>query len=159
MRISSFACRFFLLSLLFASCQPSISHDDQSTIAVIDSSALIPESPCIFLMNFNGKYAFDCQLLDNQITGTHLKQLLGERYDFLKSVWEVEVPIDIQDSVLYTQAFQDNSGGDPGAVILIDIKRNLYSVGILEKGEVKLYFDDSAFYPDRLKYWVEHPAQ
>ncbi len=155
----SVACRFLLLSFLFVSCQSSISQDDQSVVVSSSPSAQAPESPCIFLMNFNGKFAYDCNLLENPITGSHLKQLLGERYEFLTSIWEVEVPMEIQDSVLFTQAFQDNSGGDPGAVITIDIKRNLYSVGILEKGKVKLYFDDSTFYPDRLKYWVEHPTQ
>lgn len=155
----SVAFRFILFSFLFVSCQPNTSQQDQSIVVSSSSSPQAPESPCIFLMNFNGKYAFDCNLLENPITGSHLKQLLGERYEFLTSIWEVEVPMEIRDSVLFTQAFQDNSGGDPGAAITIDIKRNLYTVGILEKGKVKLYFDDSTFYPDRLKYWVKHPAQ
>jgi hypothetical protein len=149
---------FILLSLLILSCQSSISQEDQSVIVSSSSSAQAPESPCIFLMNFDGKFAYDCNLLENPITGSHLKELLGERYDFLISTWEEEVPIEIQDSVLFTQAYQYDKR-DPGAVIMIDIKRNLYTVGVLENGKVKLYFDDSTFYPERLKYWVKHPAK
>lgn len=156
---SAVILRSLCLCCLIAACQSPISKEEVNVETNTPVTTAAPGSPCLFLLNFKGKFSYDCQLLENKITGNHLRELLGVRYEYLKSIWEVEVPIEIQDSVLYTQAYLQNSGGDQGAVIMIDIKRDLYSVGVLEKGKVNLYFDDSTFYPDRLKYWVEHPVQ
>ncbi|MFM6984277.1 MAG: hypothetical protein ACKOXF_09100 [Chitinophagaceae bacterium] len=146
--------RILILISLLSACHSKISDtstsDDKNETVVSEK----PLSDLVFLMNFKGKYPYDCQLLDNNVTGPRLRKLLGERYDFVKSIWNVETPIEIQDSLLYAWAMQEQSGGDPAAVVMADIPGDQLFVGIRENGQVKLYSETGNSYPERLKIWA-----
>lgn len=146
--------KYLFLILVVSACQTTISETET------DAGTQNPQveekrlSSLVFLMSFKDKYPYDCQLLDNQVTGPRLKQLLGERFDYLKSIWNVETPIEIQDSFLYAWAMMEQSGGDPSAVIMADIAKDKLFAGIRENGKVKLYSETDTIYPDRLKQWA-----
>lgn len=147
-----------LICLLVLSCQSPIS-DAETAAEKTAFATTAPESALLFLMNFNGKYPYDCQLLENPVTGPRLTKLLGERYDFVKSIWNVETPIEIQDSLFYAWAMQENSGGDPSAVIMADINKDCLFVGIREQGKVTLFTEGDMPYPERLKAWSKEKIQ
>jgi hypothetical protein len=56
--------------------------------------------------------------------------------------------------MMYTWAMQAHSGGDPGAVIMADLNKDVLYVGIRENGEGKLYSEDGSEAPQRLKDWA-----
>lgn len=145
--------KFLVLIFVVSACQSSISETDSDTTQETHV-ANTHVSSLVFLMNFKGKYPYDCQLFDNQVTGPRLKQLLGGRFDFVKSIWNVETPIEINDSVLYAWAMQEQSGGDPSAVIMADIPADKMFAAVRENGKVKLYSESDSICPDRLKQWA-----
>jgi hypothetical protein len=143
---------------LVFSCHSPISESESAS----EKSTVVrtaPESTLLFLKNYNGKYPYDCQLLDNPVTGPRLRKILGQRYDFVKSIWNVETPIEIKDSLFYAWAMQENSGGDPSAVVMADINKDCLFVGIRDQGKVSLYSESDALYPERLVAWSKEKIQ
>lgn len=106
-----------------------------------------------FLKKYNGKYPNDVKLLENPIIKKRLIKLIGKQYDYLKEIWEVETPIEIKDGYFYTSAMQTQSGGDPGAVIMADFKKNVLFVGIRKYQNVRVYSEDRSKAPKRMLDW------
>ena len=107
-----------------------------------------------FMKKLKGKYPYEVKLLDNSILKKRLKQMLGSRFDFMKSIWEVETPIEIENGLFYAWAMQAHSGGDPGAVLMVDFYKNVLYVGIRENEKEKLYSEDGSLAPQRLQDWA-----
>jgi hypothetical protein len=108
-----------------------------------------------FLTSLKGKYPHDIQLLDNDVLKPRLQKMLGAQYDYLKSIWEVETPIEITNGMLYTWAMQAHSGGDPGAVLMADISRNVLYIAIRKDAKVNVYAEDGSAAPQRMQDWAE----
>ncbi|MFI5185655.1 MAG: hypothetical protein ACHQF0_02960 [Chitinophagales bacterium] len=106
-----------------------------------------------FLADLNGQYPYDVKLLDNPILKRRLTKMLGAKYKFLKSIWNVETPIEINNNLFYAWAMQTHSGGDPGAVIMADLSKNVLYVGIRENARVKIYSEDGSEAPKKLQDW------
>src|ERR1700689_29880 len=63
-----------------------------------------------FLKQFNGKYAYQEKLFDNAGIKKRLEKLLGGQYDyFIKSIWQVETPIKVENDFFYAWAMQAHS--------------------------------------------------
>jgi len=86
-----------------------------------------------FLIKLNGKYPHEVKLLDNPILKKRLKKMLGSQYNFMKSIWQVEIPIAINDGFFYVWAMQAHSGGDPGVILMADIEDNVLYVVIKKR--------------------------
>ncbi len=108
-----------------------------------------------FLAGLKDKYPHEIKLFDNEILKTRLQQMLGSQYDYLRSIWEVETPVEINNGLMYTWAMQAHSGGDPGAVLMADISKNVLYVAIRKEGEVKTYSEDGSAVPQRLQDWAD----
>jgi hypothetical protein len=48
---------------------------------------------------------------------------------------------------------QTHSGGDPSAVIMADLTKNILYAGLRENGHVKIYSEDGSEAPQKLKDW------
>lgn len=130
----------------------------QSTTTKVDTAILKPVQSGVpnelaFLAEWNGKYPYDVKLLDNAILKKRLMKMLGAKYKFLKSIWDVETPIEINNNLFYAWAMQTHSGGDPGAVIMADLEKNVLYVGIRENAHVKIYSEDGSQAPQKLLDW------
>lgn len=77
--------------------------------------------------------------------------MLGAEYEYLKTIRDVETPIEIEDNLFYSWGMQQHSGGDPAAVIMADLNKNVLYVGIRKNGKVTLYSEDKSEAPQRLK--------
>ena len=107
-----------------------------------------------FLYKLDKKYPYEIKLLDNPIIKKRLKKILGSQYDYLKSIWEVETPIEISNGLFYAWGMQAHSGGDPGAVLMADINKNVLYVGIRKDEQEKIYSEDGSNAPQRLQDWA-----
>jgi len=132
------------------STRVTVSHMD--TVPRGQSSAPV-SSELQFLMEWNGQYPYDVKFLDNAVLKKRLMKMLGPRYKFLKSIWDVETPIEIKNNLLYAWAMQAHSGGDPSAVIMADLAKNVLYAGIRQDGHTKLYSEDGSDPPQKLKDW------
>lgn len=107
-----------------------------------------------FLEGANGKYPHDIKLLDHPMLKKRLQKMLGSQYDFMKSTWDVEAPIEINDGLFYAWGMQAHSGGDPAAVLMADISNNVLYVGIRKDAHEQLYSEDDSSAPKRLQDWA-----
>jgi hypothetical protein len=106
-----------------------------------------------FLKKYNGKYPSDVKLLDHPIIKNRLTKLIGKQYDYLKEIWVVETPIEISGGLFFASAMESHSGGDPGAVIMADFKKNVLFVGIRKYQNVRVYSEDRSKAPKRMLDW------
>ena len=88
-----------------------------------------------FMKTLNGKYPYDVKLFDNPNLANRLNILLGARFDFLKSIWETQTPVEINGDLFYAWAMKAHSGGDSGAVLMVDFSKDVVYAGIRENGE------------------------
>lgn len=114
-----------------------------------------PDSENIdFLNKLNKKYPYEIKLLENPIIKKRLKKMLGSQYEYMKSIWEVEAPIEISNGLFYAWGMQAHSGGNPGAVLMADISKNVLYVGIRKDEQAKIYSEDGSNAPQRLQDWA-----
>ena len=107
-----------------------------------------------FLNSYKGKYPAEVKLLNQPVIKKRLQKLLGTEYTFLKKIWQVESPIEIDNGLFYAWAMQAHQGGNPGAVIMADIKKNILYVGIRKNGEEKFYSEDGSPSPKKMIEWA-----
>lgn len=104
-----------------------------------------------FLTKVNGKYPYEVKLLDNPILKKRLKKMLGSQYDFMKSIWQVQIPMIIEDTFFYSWAMQAHTGGDISAALMADIKNNVLYVIIRNDELEKFYSENGSILPKRLQ--------
>ncbi|EPR69552.1 hypothetical protein [Cyclobacterium qasimii] len=108
-----------------------------------------------FLKAFNEKYPYEIKLLEEPVIKKRLEKMLGPQYAFVKSIWEVETPITIVDGMFYAWGMQAHSGGDPGAVLMADLNKNVLYVGIRKKEDEQFYSEDGSPVPQKLQDWAD----
>lgn len=115
-----------------------------------------PSNDLDFMRAYNGKYTYDVKLFDNTRFKGRLRKLLGTQYNyFIKSIWQVEIPIKIENDFLYSWAMQAHSGGDPAATLLADLHTNTLYIEIIKDHKTTLYAEDgSTAIPKPLADWV-----
>ena len=106
-----------------------------------------------FLRDSNGKYIFDLKLFENPIIKKRLANFIGDKLDYVKSIWETENPITINDGIFYSQAMQAHSGGDPGASFVVDLNKDVIYIGIRKAGKVEYFSEDGSKIPRCLAAW------
>ena len=81
--------------------------------------------------------------------------MLGPQYAFVKSIWEVETPIAITNGIFYAWGMKAHSGGDPGAVLMADLNKNVLYVGIRKNKDEKFYSEDGSMVPQKMQEWAD----
>jgi hypothetical protein len=116
-----------------------------------------PTSNLNFLKPYNGKYPHDVKLFNNVTIRMRLQKLLGSQFNYLvKSIFQVETPIKIENNYFYAWAMQTHSGGDPSAKLLADIGKNILYVEIIKNNQTKIYAEDgSKTIPEELEEWAK----
>lgn len=107
-----------------------------------------------FMMAWKGKYPYEVKPFENPILKKRLGLMLGNKFNYLKSIWEVETPIEIENKMLYAFGMQAHSGGDPGGVLMADISKNVLYVGIRKDTKASIYSEDGSTAPKKLKEWA-----
>ena len=107
-----------------------------------------------FLMKLNGKCISEVNLLNNTVFKMRLKKIIGSQYDNLEGFMWVQSPIEINNGLFYAWGMARSSGGDPSAVIMADINKNILYVGIQYDYKVTIYSEDGNNAPQRLLDWA-----
>jgi|GEM_PF-1378933 len=164
--------------LLFTACQPASKSTKEETVLQAENTTpkkeneqLRQEKPDLsghapaahataagslsFLEGLKGKYPHQIKLFDNEVLRPRLRKMLGSEYDFMIHVWEVETPIEIENGLLYAWGMQAHSGGDPGAVLMADLRKDVLYVAIRKDARVKVYSEDGSAVPQRLQDWAD----
>ena len=108
-----------------------------------------------FLNTFDKKYPYEIKLLDKPVIKRRLEEMLGPQYAFVKSIWEVETPIAITNGIFYAWGMKAHSGGDPGAVLMADLNKNVLYVGIRKNKDEKFYSEDGSMVPQKMQEWAD----
>jgi hypothetical protein len=108
-----------------------------------------------FLRDDADKYPADVKLLENPVFSKRLKALTGDRYQFLKETWAVEVPIEVKDDVFAAKACMAHNCGSTNFIVVVNLASDKMYAGIREDDKVKLYGEDEN-HPAALKDWEKN---
>ena len=109
-----------------------------------------------FLRQYNGQYAYKVKLLENKKVKQALIALIGlSRYEFVKSNYGVENPIEVKDDVFTSYACQQHNCSDTNFIIVINILDSSVYAGIRENGKVTLYPADTTGIP-QITNWLNN---
>lgn len=95
-----------------------------------------------FLKDLNGEYPSNAKIFENNKFNQRLKNLIGNRYEFLKETWDVESPIKFSDDIFIAESCEAHNCHMTNFIIEYDFKNNLMYVGIREEGRVKTYSEN-----------------
>ncbi|MBK9256981.1 MAG: hypothetical protein IPM42_15980 [Saprospiraceae bacterium] len=131
---------FFLISLL--SCKPtSTSQGPEVTDDVnpekmesIKSQADIPA-----IEKFVGKYPDEIKLFDNFGIEPILREMMGEKFNQMKTEWNVETPIESDDRILYTTGCKKSACNDQFYLLIMDGRDNNINVFHFNEGVGRSY--------------------
>ena len=104
------------------------------------------------LKKYNNKYPHEVKLLENQNLVRRLKNILGNRFMFLKSTWGPESPIEVNGSIFKSEACERHNCGNTNFIILIDFVSDNLCVGIKEEGKIKTY-SEKGNCPNEIQMW------
>lgn len=167
MRQSYFNIIIILAIGTVTSCKPTSNTEDlpQKEQAINPKEAILKKEKEIasktiskelsFLNAFDKKYPYEIKLLDKPVIKRRLEEMLGPQYAFVKSIWEVETPISITNGMFYAWGMKAHSGGDPGAVLMADLNKNVLYVGIRKNKDEKFYSEDGSKVPQKLQDWAD----
>ena len=105
-----------------------------------------------YLKNLAGKYPFDVKLLENVLLQKKIKNLIGNRFYFLKNTWSTEVPIKIEDGFFIASGCEQHNCNNTNFIIVMELKTNKLFVGIREENEIKIY-SEGDFEPKQITDW------
>lgn len=106
-----------------------------------------------FLNGFRDRYPNEVNLLKIAVLEQRIKKLIGNEYNYILSIWEVETPMEVINGEFYAWGMQAHSGGDKSAVIMANIKQDKLYVGVRNESVVNIYAEDSTSIPNRLLDW------
>jgi hypothetical protein len=97
-----------------------------------------------FLISTNGVYPKDMNLLQDSILRKRLKNLIGTRYNFLISNWDVENPIEVKNNIFVAFGCQSHNCDSTNFIIIIDFSKNILYCGVRENNNVKSFSEDGS---------------
>lgn len=108
------------------------------------------------LLNYNGKYADETNLLGTEPLASRLKQLLGKAEKTFLERYQVIPPVEIKDGILYNEGCKPHYCLSDEAVIAIDMNRDVIYAGIAVDSVVTLYSENNeAVFPQKLLQWKQ----
>ena len=161
----------FFVTCALTSCKPTSKPDDKDKELPEKGQAITHKELVLrgekqtttnaisnelsFLNAFDKKYPYEINLLDKPVIKKRLREMLGSKYDYIKSIWEVEAPIAIANGIFYAWGMQAHSGGNPSAVLIADLNKNVLYVGIRRKEDEKFYSEDGSNVPQKMQDWAD----
>ncbi len=88
-----------------------------------------------------GKYPYEIKLLENVELKDRLKKLLGKDFNDMKSHWNVETPMEIENGVFKASACEAHNCGDNNYLMFVDLKSDNINVYHSENGNTRHFFE------------------
>lgn len=105
------------------------------------------------LRRLNGKYPYEAKLFNNTAFTYRLKKLLGNRYNFLKETWAVEIPIEFNDNIFVASACQAHNCSLTNFIVVYDFSSDIMYAGIREQNKVNIYSENGGSSP-KITAWA-----
>jgi hypothetical protein len=127
-----------------------------SVLFFLNSSAQTHKNPntneLLYLKKLVGRYPSDVKFLTANKLSVRIKKLTSLRYEFLKSTWAVEEPIEMKGHILKAWGCQDHNCDQTNFIIVVDFENNVVYCGIRENGTVKEYSEDGSTNAEIIKW-------
>ncbi|WP_109698746.1 hypothetical protein [Chitinophaga deserti] len=154
---------------LAVACQPKAAGTTEKTVP--DSLVMTPTDTMITITDtavtpalveswktfeqYNGKYASDVKLLQQQPLKDRLKAMLGTEEKDFTTRYGTMPPIEVDNGILFNEGCKPHNCSIEEAAIAIDMNKDVIYIGIARNKVVKLYGEkgDSA-YPEKLLQWM-----
>lgn len=107
-----------------------------------------------FLKNLDGKVPFDINLINTPIMKNGLKELIKDRYTFLRKNFNTQLPIIIANNYFIAEACKAHECGFTEFIIVVDLTKDVLYVGIREKEDkIQTFSEDGSPDPEPIRHW------
>ena len=111
-----------------ATPKPEVTPSAPAYIALLKKSA--------------GKYPYEIKLLDNAELTSRLKKLLGKDFADMKSHWNVETPMEIENGVFRASGCEAHNCSSNNYIMFVDLKAdNINIYHVVEDEGTRHYFE------------------
>ncbi|NCQ52449.1 hypothetical protein GW796_11350 [archaeon] len=144
---------FILLTLSLFSCLTEPRKEiKKEQIENYSKPEPIEDKKIIFSNIAEGKYPTDINIFENTDFTKRLKNLIGNRYDFLIDYWNLEMPIELNSKVYIFKGCQRHNCHDTSFIITYNLSLNYLSVGIRNETVVET-FSERDYHPSEIDDW------
>ncbi len=128
--------------------------NDLATNQTENTNAARQTNSLAFLNELNGKYMFEVNIFDNPVMKQRLQKLVGKEFIPLKTqLFGVVGPYEVKNGMFYFWGMVPHSGGDPGALIMADITKDILYVGIRRNKKIQYFKETETQLPQRMIEW------
>lgn len=105
--------------------------------------------------------SLNSEFFGNPIIKKRLQTLLGkERYAFTEGHWNLGTPCKLENDILVTTGCMSHFCNETNFIVIIDISKNTFHVGIRDNDKVKTYSENESnktqWIRQRMQHWVEN---
>lgn len=155
--------RIVLLAIVligFSNCKPSketSQQTEQVTQQIVKEEVVEPTPEQViseekatteradlsFLLELNGKYPYESKLFESEPMKSRLVTLLGDKYDNFTQRMDVQMPIRVNEKIVFIEGLMKHGGGTEEAAMVVDVEKNLIWALIYSNGkDLNIYKDD-----------------
>jgi len=109
-----------------------------------------------FLRKLDGKYPFEVNLLGNPIMKKGIKKLTGDKFEFIKKYFDVQIPIVIENNFFIAEGCRPHECPETNFIIIVDLTKDVLYVGIRDNLKIQIFSEDKSPQPEQFKNWVEN---
>jgi hypothetical protein len=97
-----------------------------------------------FLKDFDGKYPYEIDLFKQKTLTDRIKSLVGDKYDFIETNWNVETPIIANDILFFASACMQHNCDATNFLIVYYFDADILYVGIRDEYKTETFSEDGS---------------
>ena len=101
----------------------------------------IPDTELGFMITYEGKYAGQEKLLENEVLAARLKNLDRFNYDAMLKLWNTETPIFIEDGILHMSGCKQHDCPSSAYDFFLDVENDIINIYHFRSNMLRIYKD------------------
>ena len=134
---------FLFLATLMSSCDKlgKKSSEQEGAEDVPDQEMItdIPDTELGFMVTYEGKYAGQEKLFENEVLAARLKKLDRFNYDAMLKLWNTETPIFIEDGILHMSGCKQHDCPSSAYDFFLDVESDNINIYHFRSNMLRIY--------------------
>ena len=101
----------------------------------------IPDTELGFMITYEGKYAGQEKLFENEVLAARLKNLDRFNYDAMLKLWNTETPIFIEDGILHMSGCKQHDCPSSAYDFFLDVENDIINIYHFRSNMLRIYKD------------------
>ncbi|MBO9727224.1 MAG: hypothetical protein J7623_01155 [Chitinophaga sp.] len=107
-------------------------------------------------LSYDGKYAMENGLFDNEPLKTRFNTLIGKAKKSFFERFKVTPPVEVENKILFNEGYMPGKSGYDEAVIAVDLDRDIIYLGFTVNRSLMLFSEKGdTDYPEKFLQWMQ----